>query len=475
MRKYVIVIFFVTLSLILLSRIQKTFAIYNADHNTSIASTDRLIIRTKRNESITSVQALSKKLNLRLMRQLDIPRTYSVGIISNNIDQYLALLRSDPAIEFIEPDYKVRALELTNDPGIVNNNQWSMYKIKAADSADSGWNYAKGNSATRIAIVDSGIDQDHLDLSQKIVVQKNCTDSGTSDDIYGHGTHVAGIAAAITNNGTGVAGVGFDSSLINAKALGDDGSGYHSWIAECIRWASDNGASVINLSLGGSQGSQTLKNAIDYAWNSGAVITCSAGNSGKTAAQYPAYYNNCIAIAATDKNDNKASFSTYGASWVDVAAPGVSIYSTMPNHSNDLGPTNYGSMSGTSMSAPHVAGLTGLLSSLANDFTNVQIRSLIQNNADNIYGTGSFWKYGRMNALRSLQSALNTIPNPTTTITPTPTLPMPTATPGLPSSTPTPSTTPVVNPTMTPGVTPTPTSANKPWWCIYVPQYYLCQ
>jgi hypothetical protein len=233
------------------------------------------------------------------------------------------------------------------------------------------------------------------------VANKNFTTSSTVDDLYGHGTHCAGIAAATTNNSIGVAGVGFNTSLMNVKVLGDNGSGQYSWIANGITWAADNGAKVISLSLGGSSGSYTLQNAVNYAWNKGVVVVAAAGNNGNTASVYPAYYSNCIAVAATDQNDAKASFSTYG-SWVDVAAPGVSIYSTLPNHSNSIGTTNYGSLSGTSMSTPHVAGLAALVWATSYGTSNTSVRSRIESTADAISGTGTYWKYGRINANKAV-------------------------------------------------------------------------
>ena len=170
------------------------------------------------------------------------------GKVKDKVSEYL----KDPEVEFAEPNYIARASELSDDPGIVNNWQWGMFKVKAADASASAWTSAKSDPSVKIAILDTGIDQNHPDLSAKIVAQQNCTTSGTLDDLYGHGTHVAGIAAAVTNNATGVAGMGYNAGLVNAKVLGDDGSGYYSWIASCVVWAADNGAKVINMSFGGS-------------------------------------------------------------------------------------------------------------------------------------------------------------------------------------------------------------------------------
>ncbi len=304
-------------------------------------------------------------------------------------------------VEYVEPNYIARALELTNDPSLLNSAQWNMYKIKASDASSSAWTYSKSNSATKIAILDTGIDNYHEDLASKVVVERNCTSNPTNDDLYGHGTRVAGIASAVTNNGIGVAGVGYNASLMDVKVLDDTGSGAYSWIADCIVWAADNGAKVINLSLGGSGNSKTLQNAVNYAWNRGVILTAAAGNSGSQSPSYPAYYSNVIAVGATDQNDQKASWSNYGK-WVDVAAPGVNIFSTLPSHINTIGIVDYGNLSGTSMATPHVAGLAALIWPTSLGGSNSNVRRQIEQTADKINGTGKYWTYGRINALSAV-------------------------------------------------------------------------
>jgi thermitase len=184
---------------------------------------------------------------------------------------------------------------------------------------------------------------------------------------------------------------------MNVKVLGDNGSGYYSWVAKGITWAADNGAKVINLSLGGPAGSGTLQNAVNYAWGKGCVIVVAAGNNGNGNPSYPAYYDNCIAVAATDPNDSKASFSNHGF-WVDVAAPGVDIYSTLPNHKNQIGPRNYGTLSGTSMAAPHVAGVAALVWATEYGTDNSAVRERIESTGDELEGTLGNYGIGRVNA-----------------------------------------------------------------------------
>jgi thermitase len=273
-------------------------------------------------------------------------------------------------------------------------NQWGLTKIQAPQA----WEIDKGDSSTIIAILDSGIDLDHPDLKDKIVASANFTTSDTLDDKMGHGSHVAGIAAASSNNNSGVAGLACNCSLMSVKVLDDDGKGYASWVAEGVRWATDHGANVINMSIVMDTPSRQLENAIDYAWEHGVVIVAAAGNDGSEDAAYPAYYSHCISVGATNAGDDLANFSNRG-DWVDVAAPGVHIYSTLDNG-------GYGYKSGTSSAAPTVAGLAALLYGTVHDdngdgHVNDEIVSRIEGTCDKIDGV----EFGRVNALRALEAS----------------------------------------------------------------------
>ena len=204
-----------------------------------------------------------------------------------------------------------------------------------------------------VAILDTGIDQDHEDLEGKVVAEVNLTDSPASGDVYGHGTHVAGIIAGSSNNGTGIVGVAPECQLINIKVADDKGRCNASRIASGIIWAVDNGANVINVSIELGEPSPELEEAVNYAWGQGAVVIAAAGNDGVQSPVYPAAYENCIAVAALREDSTLAPLSNYG-DWVAVAAPGFNIYSTLPDDS-------YGYKSGTSFATAYISGLAALL------------------------------------------------------------------------------------------------------------------
>lgn len=388
----------------------------------SSLNANRLIIRyrnTATSEDKAKIhEEISDGYEVKKLSPLNIEVFKSTDI--NFMERVARHFQNDPRIEYLEPDFIATAVEIPSDQGLFEGSQWGMYKIQAASNLISGWDITHGNPSVKVAVVDSGIDAAHEDLAGKIKNIKNCTDSTTSDDLFGHGTHVAGIISAKTNNKIGVAGVGYNISLMNAKSLSDNGSGYYSWIAECIIWSADQGASVINMSLGGTDSSQMLQDAVSYAYDKGVVIVAAAGNSNSNGFFYPAAYSQVVSVAATDDKDARASFSNFG-NWVDVAAPGVSIFSTLPSHTNYFKTKNYGYLSGTSMAAPYVSGLAGLLYS--ENLKRDEVINAIFQYSDQIAGTGKFWKYGRINVYKSLQSVKTSfIPSPTASPTASPTL-----------------------------------------------------
>ena len=389
------------------------------------------------------------------------------------------LLRSLPNVESVEPDLMAYATETPNDPNFAV--QWGMTKI----NAPKAWDSTKGSAGVRVAVVDCGIfeplpqegsgnlawdgDYGHPDLRNgKVIARANFSSSPYFDDYCNHGTHVAGIVAANTDNGIGVAGVGRQTSLVNVKVLGDTGAGSFSAVVSGILWAAGcdiNGscmerrADVINLSLGAqlysgqtcSSALPSLQDAIDTAWNQGLVIVAAAGNNNTSRPFAPAACDHVVSVSASTSSDERASFSNYGA-LVDVAAPGDQILST-----NNAG--SYQSLSGTSMASPHVAGLAALLWTHGSYNTNAAIVSRIFNTANKQVLAGS--QQGRIDAAAAVAGAIGTQSSPTPTPTQTPTR-TPTPTPVAGSPTPTLTPTPTRTPTNTATATATPTATSTP-------------
>lgn len=329
-------------------------------------------------------------------------------------------LNRNPAVEYAEPDeiatadtddtFFPRQYALQNDGQSFTNTLNTLTVTEGDKDADvdavEAWSITEGGD-TRVAIIDSGVANDHEDISQKVVARINFSGTATGEDKYGHGTHVAGIVAAIANNGIGVAGVCPECTILDAKVLNDNGSGSSSAIARGIDWAVANGAKVINMSLGMRVSSRTLETAVNNAWNQGVVLVAAAGNAGTPAQIYPGAYPNVIAVAATDNKDDKASFSSYGAKWVDIAAPGVNVYSTFPIHPFVLGTQNgrstgYDVASGTSMASPIVAATAALVWSSKTCPGNASVRAKVVSTAERKPGTETFWANGRVNAFKAV-------------------------------------------------------------------------
>jgi len=256
-----------------------------------------------------------------------------------------------------------------------------------------------------VAVLDTGIDHDNRDLLGKVVGEANFTDSTTSDDLNGHGTGVAGTIAQVAPG----------CCLLNVKVADDAGDAQPSWIARGIRYAADNHANVINISLFGGPPSRDVEEAIDYASGKDALVVAAAGNHGSSAPTYPACYSNCIAVAASDESDSLASFSNHG-DWVNVAAPGVQIYSTGLDN-------QYEATGGTSSAAALVSGEAALVFSVAadakgNSITSDEVRQAIENtcspiNADGV-GKGRINACAAVGALASLDSVSSQVAGATT-------------------------------------------------------------
>lgn len=339
-----------------------------------------------------------------------------------------AQLGAAPGVAYAEPDYRYWAFAAPNDPHY--SKQWAHTERLQSAAA---WDISTGSASVIIAVIDSGVDTGHPDLAGKIVAGYDFVDNDADPrDENGHGTHVAGIAAAMTNNGVGVAGMSWGARIMPVRVLDASGSGWSSNIINGINWAYTNGAKVLNLSLGGPSYSASMQSAVTAAHNAGSLVVAAMGNC-RTAGpgcptanptSYPAAYNNVMAVAATNRSDTYAYYSQYG-SHCDIAAPGGAmsfihdsngIYSTMPTYDVDMTADgfykNYDYLQGTSMATPYVSGLAALIWSVAPGLTPTQVQQTIQNTAVDLGPTGwdANYGHGRINPLAALQSIALTAP-----------------------------------------------------------------
>ncbi|MEC2073384.1 S8 family peptidase [Alkalihalophilus marmarensis] len=287
-------------------------------------------------------------------------------------------LKNHPHIKFVEENAEVTKL--------AQNVPWGIPRVQGTDAQNAGYT---GNGV-KVAILDTGIDRSHPDLTANVQGGHSVfTDSANRDPFFdgdGHGTHVAGTVAAV-NNDIGVVGVASEADLYAVKVLNNAGSGSYAGIAEGIEWSINNGMDIINMSLGGSQSSAILKEFSDLAYAEGLLVVAAAGNSGNRGGNndtvgYPAKYESVIAVAATDQNNQRATFSSTGPA-VEISAPGAGILSTTPNN-------NYASFNGTSMASPHVAGVAAQVWQAKPHLSNVELRNLLNDTALPLGGSNQF-------------------------------------------------------------------------------------
>src|SRR5581483_1778371 len=245
---------------------------------------------------------------------------------------------------------------------------------------------------------DSGVDEQHPDLQRHVVPGRNVIEQNDDTrDQHGHGTAIAGIIAAATNNALGMSGICPTCQILPVKVLDASGEGTYAYVITGILWAADQKAQVINLSLGGYAFSQFLADAVDYAHRSGAVLVAAGGNEATQAPLYPGALPNVIAVSASDSNDNLWSGSNYGPA-IDIAAPGVRILSLDTDNS-------YMAATGTSFSAAEVSGVAALVRTKHPLLNNTQVAQVLFQTADDLgeKGKDQFYGAGRVNAARALR------------------------------------------------------------------------
>jgi len=449
---------------------------------------DRVLVAFEKGTLQSEKQSLHANLGASVLHRIPVIGVDIVQVPAGTVLEKIKLYDKNPNVRYAEPDnYRLFWFPQEGaEPFSTNmfHEQWALHntgqKMTYCDllwgclpldfayvigtpgadiNAPEAWDIGRSDADIRIAILDSGIDGTSLDLDGKYVAaaERNFVDSyeNTLEDLIGHGTHVAGTAAAECDNNEGIAGVACSASLVSLKVCfsyqnPDDpfdplnGAGVcpASAVSEAIIHATDPNEDgdttdhfdVVNMSFGtdivvngvwnGLQGpSATEEDAINMAFDAGVVLVAAAGNEGTTEQHYPAAYDNVIAVGATDEDDFKASFSNYGSNWVSVGAPGNYIWSSLPNALCGLNSSNPGSVclwpySGTSMASPHVAGAAAVvLGYLRDEYaagrlpqppTNAQVRCHIEQGADQSGVQGldysvSYFQYGRLNLVGALQ------------------------------------------------------------------------
>jgi len=419
---------------------------------------DRLIVSIEEDATQADLREINRENGARI--EEDLPRS-DVSVVDLpedlSVREAVEVYESDPNIEYAEPDFLLRPAQTSsepNDPAYprlygLNNTGQTGGTTDADIDAPEAWSATTGTPGVVVAVIDEGVDVSHPDLQNNLWVNAdevpgNGVDddsNGYVDDVNGydfanndasvydrdpttgtgdeHGTHVAGTIAAQGNDGTGITGVSWEAQIMSLKFLGPDG-GYTSDAIEALNYAVNNGATISNNSWGGGGYSQSLRDALSNASARGHLFIAAAGNGGAdgigddndVTPHYPSNYDlaNVISVAATNSTDTLASFSNFGDVSVDLAAPGVKVYSTLPGNT-------YGSYSGTSMATPHVTGVAALIKSRFPSAGVAEVRTRILDSVDpQSTLTGKTLTGGRLNAAGALGTT--TTPQPPEDTTP---------------------------------------------------------
>jgi len=419
---------------------------------TGIESVDKLSIEfgVSSVEKLLEYDSVSSLSNVYL---LELP-------LNSNIISIAKKFAEDTNIEYAEPNYlyrlcaisrrtlkPVQEMSISPNLGLIPDDplfdqQWFLNQSTDCDiDAPEAWDIETGDPNIVIAVIDTGVDYDHEDLADNIWANpgeipnngKDDDDNGFVDDIngwdfhdkdnspmdyHGHGTHCSGIISSVTNNGIGVAGIACNCKIMPIR-IGDNAVWLWNILAG-IEYAADNGADIISMSLGTYSDSDIVRDVVDYAYSQGIVMVAAAGNDDSSLELYPAGYDNVIAVAATDQDDNRAFFSNHGL-WVDVAAPGVDILSLRAKNTDMYGDVihivdkYYYIASGTSMACPVVSGVVGLLLSNKPNLNQKEVKTIISNAVDEL-NTTKYIGLGRINAYKALVTEpaiaiLDSIPN----------------------------------------------------------------
>ncbi len=382
---------------------------------------DQVLVKFKPTLTTQAVKTTLAAYETKMMKRIPRIDVYQLRIPEGTtVEEMLYVLRQNPDIEYAAPNYKAYIAVTPNDPlfylqyALRNTGQEigipgsPAGKARADIKATTAWDETKGDEEVLIAVIDTGVEFEHPDLQDKIASNGRdfVNDDFDAADDNAHGTFVAGVIAAKTDNNEGIAGVAWNCKILPVKAMDEEGSGYYSWIVEGIIWAVDNGASVINLSLGGDVGDPSLESAVKYAYDNDVVIAAAAGNDSSSVIYPAAYEAYCLAVAATDYDDMRTDWSNFGPE-VDIAAPGERIVGPVPTWYWGPDSLPYAFGEGTSASTAHVTGLAALIKSIKPWLTSSEVMNVIRYSADDVNsseypGEDEFIGYGRINMEKAL-------------------------------------------------------------------------
>lgn len=380
---------------------------------TSHYNINEVVVKFKQAPSNDQLQKMSQDVKAAAQPQKLLDETYVFQSNAMEAKQLMSYFEqydiyyAEPHYLYLtntQPDggeYRTPVEETTTDI-VPNDELYSRYQWNLPIIAtEEGWRVDRGSDDVTVAVIDTGVDLNHPDLRDRLLPGLNviAQNNNPQDDV-GHGSHVAGVIAASTNNGIGVAGMTWYNSVLPVKVLDSSGSGSTYAVAQGIIWATDRGAKVINLSLGNYANAQFLHDAVKYAYDRDVVLVAASGNDNTGQPGYPAAYPEVLAVAATDSSKRRASFSNYG-DYIDVAAPGVSIASTYSGQ-------QYAALSGTSMASPHVAALAALVRSVNPLLTNTEVMDIIRYSAEDLgpQGKDAQFGYGQIDVNQAIQMAM---------------------------------------------------------------------
>ncbi len=522
-RKAFIVVLFLLLAFVTkadLISAQFQAPVINLPEINTTNQTNQIIIIFKDKPSVSSMLSVTDG-NTNIVPEYGISAENSMvyTVRDGNISGTIESIKKNTNVSKVFPNYPIRLMNIPNDTHIVATPepnkprlQWNMFNLKLADTGKSAWDVSKGASSIVVAVIDSGVDSSHPDLSGKFSSLVDCvsgcrevttmTDSLTAP----HGTHVAGLVAASTNNSAGIAGSGYDTRIMMVKVMDTNGEVSIGDLINAVKWASDHGAKVINMSLGqieenlDASAISTINDAVSYAWGKGVLLVAAAGNCSenvphtgtkdkpdkcdyldtsenlvhaKNSKYYPGASPNVLSVAALMPDNSLASYSEHNdasntkiGNWISVAAPGGGCSSTNDAYNCVLstiytsGGDKYGYMAGTSQASPQVAGIAALMLALNPNMTNADVKAKIENTANKSIA-GTVTNNGMVDALAAVSAvtpAVSVSPTVSTSVTPSPT---PTGSSATPSPAVTGGATPTVSPpvnTPTPTITPYPTT-----------------